>query len=90
MENLREWAGENAVPAENDAALCKDSSVHSQLEREIERHSTDFKRFERIGRFILTPEDFTTENDMLTPKMSLKRRNVMAKYAAAIDALYAE
>lgn len=90
MENLREWARENGVTAANDAALCQDPGVKSHVEREIERHSTDFKRFERIGRFILTPEDFTTENDMLTPKMSLKRRNVMAKYGPAIDALYAE
>ncbi len=90
LENLREWARENGVTAADDAALCQDPAVHSHVEREIERHSTDFKRYERIGRFILTPEDFTTENGMLTPKMSLKRRNVMARYADAIDALYAE
>ncbi|MCB9726910.1 MAG: long-chain fatty acid--CoA ligase [Deltaproteobacteria bacterium] len=90
LENLREWARENGIEAADDEALCKDPAVNSQMEREIERYSTEFKRFERIGRFILTPEDFTTENDMLTPKMSLKRRNVLAKYGDAINRLYAE
>ncbi len=37
---------------------------------------------------MLIDEDFTTENGLLTPKMSLKRQNVTAKYASELEALY--
>lgn len=33
-------------------------------------------------------EDFTTDNDMLTPTLKLKRRNVESRYGAALEALY--
>jgi long-chain acyl-CoA synthetase len=36
----------------------------------------------------LIEEDFTTENGMLTPKMSLKRRVALEKYSASLEALY--
>ena len=36
------------------------------------------------------PSDFTIENDLLTPSLKLKRRNVEQRYGAALDALYAE
>lgn len=35
-------------------------------------------------------EDFTTDNDLVTPKMSLKRRNVLAKYGSLLEGLYEE
>jgi len=33
-------------------------------------------------------EDFTTANDMLTPTLKLKRRNVLAKYRGVLESLY--
>jgi long-chain acyl-CoA synthetase len=33
-------------------------------------------------------EDFSQENDMLTPKLSVKRRNVMRKWGSHIEQLY--
>jgi long-chain acyl-CoA synthetase len=37
---------------------------------------------------VLVGEDFSTGNDMLTPSLKLKRRNVLARYGEQIEALY--
>jgi long-chain acyl-CoA synthetase len=37
---------------------------------------------------VLTDEEFTTGNDMLTPTLKLKRRNVLGKYESALKNLY--
>ena len=84
-QSLRQWTLENGIelgdPLSNPA-------VRSLIEREIERCSAGFRSFERPRDFVLTLEDFTAENDMLTPTLKLKRRNVLEKYRDALDALY--
>ena len=54
----------------------------------MDKHSREFKGFEAIYEFILVGEELSTDNDMLTPTLKLKRRNVMAKYEGALQALY--
>ena len=37
---------------------------------------------------VLIHQDFSAANDMLTPKMSVKRRNVVKVYGNLIESLY--
>jgi long-chain acyl-CoA synthetase len=55
---------------------------------EVQKYGAEFKGFERPERFVLATEDFTTDNNMLTPSLKVKRRNVMAKYGEQIAHLY--
>ena len=48
----------------------------------------DLKGFEKIKNFRFIEEEFSTENDMLTPTMKLKRRNVIKAYQSLLDSLY--
>jgi long-chain acyl-CoA synthetase len=59
------------------------------MREELDRVSADFKGYERIRNFALISDDFTQENDMLTPKLSVKRRNVLKRWQKKIDELYA-
>jgi long-chain-fatty-acid--CoA ligase ACSBG len=43
---------------------------------------------QQVRKFEILSEDFTLENDLLTPSLKLKRRNVLAKYSALIDKMY--
>jgi long-chain acyl-CoA synthetase len=55
---------------------------------EVAKYGEKFKGFEEVRDFLLIAEDFTTQNDMLTPSLKLKRRAVIERYGAMIDALY--
>ncbi len=68
--------------------LKDDPKVRELLRGELEKYSATFKSYERPKNFAVLTEDFTTENDMLTPKLSLKRRNVLARYGEALEGLY--
>jgi long-chain acyl-CoA synthetase len=46
--------------------------------------------FETLKRFRVVAEEWTEAGGELTPSMKLKRRVINAKYAAVIDALYAD
>ena len=88
FETLIPWAREQGIPTENRDALLKDPKVHAQITQEIAEQSKEFRSYEKVSRFALIPEDFTTENDMLTPSLKLKRRVVLERYGDLIEGLY--
>jgi len=55
---------------------------------ELDKYSSDWKSYERVKKFMLADEEFTQANDMLTPTLKVKRRNVIKKYGADLDKLY--
>jgi long-chain acyl-CoA synthetase len=89
VDALREWGAKNGVAAKRPEDLLTDPKVRAKMREELDRVSADFKGYERIRNFALINEDFTLENDMLTPKLSVKRRNVLTRWQKEIDKLYA-
>jgi long-chain acyl-CoA synthetase len=83
------WAAEQQLHLPSDPdALLKDDRVKSLMRREIEKYGAPFKGFESIQDFALIKDDFTTDNDMLTPSLKLKRRKVVEVYGPVIEQLY--
>ncbi|MET0414184.1 MAG: long-chain fatty acid--CoA ligase, partial [Polyangiaceae bacterium] len=85
QERLLEWASETGVELGN---VSQNSKVRELLMSEIQAHSSSFKSYERPRSIAIITEDFTTENGLLTPKMSVKRKEVLLRYGSALDALY--
>jgi long-chain acyl-CoA synthetase len=85
VEAVRKWAHAHGVPADR---LAEDSRVHQLIKSEVAAHAASFKEFERPRHFILTTEDFTVENELLTPTLKVKRPRVLARYADALESLY--
>jgi long-chain acyl-CoA synthetase len=89
FEAVRKWAEAHDVKDTSPAALVVDERVRGKIGDEIERFGAEFKGFERPQKWALLTDEFTTENGLLTPKMSVKRREVVARYRSVIDSLYA-
>lgn len=84
---LAAWSADKNDMRDLDTQLSSDS-VRELFAAEIEKRSGEFHKYEKIVKFVLIDEDFTQENGMLTPTFKLRRRNVMARYGAEIEALY--
>jgi long-chain acyl-CoA synthetase len=87
MPNLEKWAAREGVTFGNGDA-ANDPRVRELIKGELETYSKDFRGYERPRSFALTSEDFTTENGMLTPKMSMRRNQVLTRYQSTLEALY--
>lgn len=85
MPSLESWAKDQGVDLDD---VTRNDRVKKLLLGELEKYGSSFKSYERPQDILVTPEDFTTENEMLTPSMKLKRRNVYAKYGDQLEALY--
>ncbi len=84
-DTLKEWTREKGIKFENAAT---DPQVRELLAAELERFGTDFKSYEKPRKLMVTLDDFTTENGLLTPSLKLKRDKVLEKYQGQLDALY--
>ncbi len=85
LENLEPWAKRNGVPADE---LLTHSKVQKLYEEEIARVGATLKGYERPKKFALIDEEWTPENDMLTPTLKLKRRIVMEKYGDLVESIF--
>jgi long-chain acyl-CoA synthetase len=90
MESLKKWAEGQGLGSESPEKLLENSRVKELIMAEIEKYSAEFKGFEKIKKVTLTAEDFTTQNDMITPSLKVKRRVVWQKYGPQIEGLYTE
>ncbi len=90
METLKKWATEKGLDISAIPELLKRHEVQQLFREQIHDFTKNTKGYEKPQRFLLISEDFTTSNDMLTPSLKLKRRNVLKKYGEAVDALYEE
>jgi long-chain acyl-CoA synthetase len=90
---LKDWARSDPASLrglpDDTESLLKDPRVVSLFKKEIDKHSAEFKGFERVGEFALIVDDFTTDNGMLTPSLKLKRRKVIETYGSLVEQLYA-
>jgi long-chain acyl-CoA synthetase len=67
-----------------------DSRVEQQVLQRVEVLIRAFPGYAKIKRVLLVTEAWSIDKGLLTPKLSLKRDKVVAKYAAEIDSLYEE
>ncbi|WP_266078888.1 AMP-dependent synthetase/ligase [Haladaptatus caseinilyticus] len=70
--------------------LCRNETVREWIEAEVETANQRFESYERIKQFRVVPVEFTEENDLLTPTMKKKRRNILDRFADDIEAIYAD
>jgi len=62
--------------------------LHSFLLSHLEPLNKELASFEQIKRWAVINEDFTTENDLLTPTQKPKRLMIEARWKTLIDSLY--
>ena len=71
------------------AALARDERVRAAVQAGVDQANAKLARVESIKKFTLVEGDWAPGGDEITPTMKLKRKPIAAKYAEAIEAMYA-
>lgn len=80
-----EWASEHGLAA---SELAENAEFRKAIDAAVDRVNQRLTSIERVRRFALADEAFTTENGLLTPTMKIRRRFILEKYQDRLDALY--
>ncbi|MGO3757996.1 MAG: AMP-dependent synthetase/ligase [Agrococcus casei] len=88
-EMMPKWLANNGL---DENMRVEDAMVHPKVVEELKaavaKGNEAVSRAESIRRFIVLPVSFTEASGHLTPKMSIKRANIVKDFSAEIDSLY--
>lgn len=90
FEALEGFAKSKGLSFSSQKELGDKPEIQALIAEELKKFGAEFRGYERPQKFILTDEDFTLENNMLTPSLKVKRRVVLAKYGDALSSLYGD
>jgi len=89
QEFVQEWAkvtGNSAVLT--DVILNDD--FRSKIQAALDRANEHLSVIERVRRFALIADEFTVENEMLTPTLKVRRHIIKTKYENQLEGLYSQ
>jgi long-chain acyl-CoA synthetase len=84
------WAAAHGRAGSETVELAADPAVIAEVQAGVDHVNQQFAQVEQIKRFTLVGEEWLPDSDVLTPTSKLKRRGVLARYAADIEAMYAD
>ena len=87
-ENLLAWAEDKGLSGLDYNALCGHELAYDLFDAIVKDTMTNFSRYESVRKFTLIADEWTVDRGELTPKMSIKRKVVVEKHKAEIDAMY--
>lgn len=89
FEGIRRWASQKRIQLpDGREQLCNNDQIQQWIVEEVNEINQRFKPEERIKLFELVPEKWTPENDLLTPSLKKKRRNILQRYAERVEDIY--
>jgi len=84
------WAQGKGIEDASLESLAGTEAVREEIEAAVAAANERMARVEQIKRFEILPTEWAPGGDELTPTMKLKRKPIERKYAAEIEALYAD
>ncbi len=82
------WAAKNGLAGLKMSDLVKEPKVIALLQKELISACGVLKNYERPRKWTPIVEPFSPDNQMLTPKMSLRRANILAAYKTEVEAMF--
>jgi long-chain acyl-CoA synthetase len=87
-DEARAFAASKGIDGSDLEALAGRPEIRALLRERVDLVNRQLASFEQVKHFILLGRDFTTEAGELTPTLKIKRKVVVEKFGAALDALY--
>jgi long-chain acyl-CoA synthetase len=85
---IRSWCERNDIAYTTHHEMVKDERVIQKIKEQVDRMNKDLSHHEMIKAFELLAEEWTIEKGELTPKLSLKRKDILRNNESIIAGIY--
>jgi long-chain acyl-CoA synthetase len=89
FSKLKEWAKQHGIEYKSNEEIIKNTMVVTLIEDIVEEYNKLFNQVEQVKRFTLIPREFTIDKGEMTPKLSIRRKVILANFEKEIDEMYA-
>ena len=86
---LKEWAKTHGIQYTTNEEMIKNSMVLTMFENIVSEYNILFNQVEQVKKFALLPREWSIDKGEMTPKLSMKRKVVLANFEKEIEAMYA-
>lgn len=87
---LKEYCKRKNIPYTSNEEIIKTPEIKARILEEVEKTNKELANYETIKRPELLPREWSIEKGEMTPKLSLKRKVIMAANKSLIDKIYGE
>jgi len=87
---LKEWCIRKGIPYTSNEEIIKNEEVKKRIFEEVEKVNKTLAQFETIKRPELLSREWTIELGEMTPKLSFKRKVIMAANKDLVNKIYSE
>jgi long-chain acyl-CoA synthetase len=88
FSKLREWAKQQGIEYTSNESIIQDEKVKTLFETVVAEYNQLFNQVEQVKKFTLIPREFTIDQGEMTPKLSIRRKQVLANFEKEIDQMY--
>jgi long-chain acyl-CoA synthetase len=88
FSKLREWAKQHGIEYASNEAIIQNAMVLTTFESIVAEYNQLFNQVEQVKKFTLIPREFTIDQGEMTPKLSIRRKQVLANFEKEIDLMY--
>ncbi len=85
---VKDWCAKNGVTYTSDLEMIKNEKVKNLIIEEVEKINKDLAQYEKIKCPELLSRVWSIESGELTPKLSLKRKVIMAANKGLVDKIF--
>jgi long-chain acyl-CoA synthetase len=85
---LKEWSKSHGIQYVSNDEIIKNTMVFALFENVVGENNQLFNQVEQVKKFALIPREWNIENGEMTPKLSIKRKAVLANFDKEITAIY--
>jgi long-chain acyl-CoA synthetase len=89
FDAIGRWASNRNIDLPNSKEeICQDERVREWVNEDIQLVNRNLEKHETIKQFELVHLEWTPENDMLTPSLKKKRRNIKSEFDEKVTKIY--
>lgn len=88
FEELEKWCKVKGIEFGSKQSIINNPQVIEKYQREIDRLNEGFGQWEKVKKFALLQKEWTIDGGELTPKLSLKRKAILARHQAEVEDIY--
>jgi long-chain acyl-CoA synthetase len=85
---LKDMAKQQGIEYTTNESIIQNAMVLSTFESIVAEYNQLFNQVEQVKKFTLIPREFTIDQGEMTPKLSIRRKQVLANFEKEIDQMY--
>jgi long-chain acyl-CoA synthetase len=89
FSKLKEWAKQQGIEYNSNEEIVANEKVVKLIDEIVNEYNQLFNQVEQVKKFTLIPREFTIDKGEMTPKLSIRRKNILANFEQEIEAMYA-